>query len=299
MTYSKGSPILSTDYNGFVNIVNNVYGIGTGDHGYGQTSIAQVAVNIGNPVRSAQWTNLMHMITTCANHQGTSITGLPPDTVLAVGKPIVAHTNNPYAVQNYVTTIDTNRFNTSPASLAIATNVFSVTRAGSWSNTITAEVSAIWGGEDSARAFFNSGGQIRLHGAHPTGTLIDNKWNTILNGLGLVKFAVHATTSTGSPGAQNIGYFELTNVYQAIYNMAQPGAYNPNIIALIEAKRLNFAGLRGGNGNGVQFRITLSDTGPYVTTTVSTGTSFSFDNVRATTYLINMPTPTYATVDPF
>jgi hypothetical protein len=324
MTYIKGSLIDDADYNGFLTTVGNVYGVGTGDRGYGQTAIAQAAVASGVVVLASHWSNLTHMVTTCGRHQGTDTSALPPDTVLAKGQLVIAHSgfgnefltdlngadesygtssanNSQYNIPNYVTAIDNNRFLTSSTALAITTNAWTVTRSTTWSNSINCEVTATWASEDAARSYFNSGGQVRLHGAHPTGSTIDKKWNAVLTGLGLVKLAMHATSSTGTPGAQNLGYYELTNNYQTIYNMTPGSGYSSytNVTALIEAKRLNYAGVRGGNGNGVQFRITLSDTGPYVSTIVSAGTNFQFDNVRATTFLAGIPAPTYATVDAF
>ena len=47
MTYSSGGLIQATDYNTFISTgtpnINNIWGTGSGDSGWGQTSIATVA----------------------------------------------------------------------------------------------------------------------------------------------------------------------------------------------------------------------------------------------------------------
>jgi hypothetical protein len=117
---------------------------------------------------------------------------------------------------------------------------------------------------------------------------------------------VHHTTNTGSiNGSQNVGFYELTDSYQTIFTGSVAGGgpnfyyYYTGDTITISAKRLNHVGLNGGNGNGVQFRIVLADTGSYYATTTGSGTNFSFDNVKATTFLSGISSPTYATITGF
>lgn len=308
--YQKSSTILAADLNGFLSTTNNVYGVGNSDRGYGQTAIVQGAVSVGGPIFDSHWTHLRNMVVVCANHQGTSISTLPPSGAFADGQPIIAHeqaapSSNAYELANNVTAIDTNRLNVSGTSMTLTTGVWTVTRATSWVGSIIAEVSVTWADENHARYFFNSGGQIRMTGSEPTGTWEGNLWNAALTtGLGTLKFAAHATTNTGTiPGSAAIGYYELTDTYQIIFHDSATigGAFyttTGNQI-VIEAKRLNHLGVNGGNGNGVQFHILLEDTGIYATRTVPGGTSFSFDNLYATTFLSGIATGTYATITPF
>ena len=249
------------------------------------------------------------MINVCANQQGTNVSTLPPSSAFDVGEPIIAEeqaapSSRPYEMAANITAIDTNRLTASVSALSVTTNVWSITRATAWTGGITGVVSATFASENAARYYFNSGGQIRLHGSQPTGTPEDDKWNDhLVNGMGLVKFAAHATTNTGtSPGGTSIGYYGLTNSYQTIFTSTYSGGgsyyYSGNRI-IISAKRLNYVGLNGGNGNGVQFQIQLLDTAPYYSVTVDAGTNFKFDNVKATTYLSGIGSPTYVTVSGF
>ena len=61
MTYAAGNIIVATDYNGFVatsaNNINAIWGTGSGDKGWGQTNISQVAV--GGTVTATQWATLV------------------------------------------------------------------------------------------------------------------------------------------------------------------------------------------------------------------------------------------------
>ena len=161
MTFVAGQLIDDADYNTMLATVNNIYGIGSRDRGYGQTAINQAPVALNGSILSVNWTNLTHMIATCANHQGT-VTNLPPDSLLAAGQPVKAwswvtsefqpdkdttdkplgvSTAGAYSIPNYVTAIDANRFTLALTALSIATNVWTVTRSTTWSNNITAEVS--------------------------------------------------------------------------------------------------------------------------------------------------------------
>lgn len=310
MTYQIGGKILASDFDSLLHTVENIYGVGTSDRGYGQTAITQADVNSGDSILASEWNNLRSMLVIAANQQGTSITDLPPDGSFTIAQKIIAFehappSNNSYELTNYITSIDTNRLNTSMTALNTTTNVWIVTRASSWTGSLTAEISVSWTTEDDTRHFFNSGGKINMHGMQPTTTDLpqDIIWNdSLVNKLGIVKFSAHNTTNTGPvTGSNTIGYYELTDTYQTIYNalMETGGAgYSADNIT-ISAKRLNYAGVNGGNGNGVQFRIYLNDTGAYASATTAAGTSFSFDNVIASTFLSGIPSPSYTTVTPF
>lgn len=307
MSYEKGGIILAADLDGFLTTTNNVYGVGSSDRGYGQTAITQGSISAGSPILSTQWENLLSMIVVCANQQGTSTSTLPPSSVFDAGQPVIAEeqappSSRPYEMANNITAIDTNRLNVSDTSLSVTTNVWTVTRASTWTTSITAEVSVIWDSENSARYYFNSGGQIRLHGAQPGSSPADEHWNTTLtSGVGLVQFLVHSTTNTGSiSGGTSLGYFELTDSYQTIYYAnSGGGSYYDADNVTISAKRLNYVGLNGGNGNGVQFEIVLANSGSYYSGIIDSGTNFAFDNVIATTFLSGITSPVYTTITNF
>ena len=78
MTYSVGGLIQATDYNGFADTtaggnVNVMWGTGTGDAGYGQSTTLST-VSAGGTVTATQWADLVNRIQSIANHTGVSIT---------------------------------------------------------------------------------------------------------------------------------------------------------------------------------------------------------------------------------
>src|SRR6056300_1083972 len=87
MTYSAGNLIVDDDYNIFatgnaagsgdntVANINTVWGSGTGDKRYGQTTTVS-PVSAGATITATQWATLLTRMTSIANHQGTTITGI-------------------------------------------------------------------------------------------------------------------------------------------------------------------------------------------------------------------------------
>ena len=78
MTYTSGSQIVATDYNGFAantadGNVNDIYGTGSADKGYGQAGTI-ATVSAAATISATQWATLVNTISTIASHQGTSIT---------------------------------------------------------------------------------------------------------------------------------------------------------------------------------------------------------------------------------
>ena len=308
-----------SDYDSFLAVVNNVYGVGDGDYGYGQTAIVQAAIGSGAPVLASQWLNLRNMIATCGQQQGIDLTYLPAASQYAAGKLIVAFPQDAQAgfkadsndpdqtlgsnaglngitvLPNYVWAIDANRMRVASDALTVTTGVSTVTRGTSWTNSVTCEVYALWASEDEARYFFNSGGQLRINPSHPNsppGSAQNADCSIMLSNVGQVRFTAYGTTSTGTQGALPIGYYSLTDTYKIIYSDVSPDR-NDNIV--IEAKRVNYVGTHSGNGRGVQFSIALGDS---TGLTMTAGTAVSFDHAKATTYLSGISSPTYTTVTP-
>jgi hypothetical protein len=302
MIYQKGDQVTAAVLNSFLTTVNGVFGTGTGDAGYGQTSL-QGAVSVGGLINSAHWTNLRSMVVTAATHQGTAITTLPTTTVLQVGAVITAHeiaapSSNAYELSNYITAINTNRLTAASGAMSIITGS-TITRASAWATTITCTMDAIWASEDAARFFFNSGGQIRLNFSQPTGsgTAQDTDWNAILaTKLGEVRLGSYTTTNAGSTSMANgaLGFYGLTTSPQAIVTGTNVGggAYSSNDVS-VTAQVLNKVGVNGGNGNTVRFVVLLSDQHTGVTDSVSSGTAAAFSTFKATTYLTGIATPTF------
>ena len=86
MTYTAGSTIVASDYNGFANVtananVNDVWAVGSTDKGWGQTAnVGQVA--IAGTVTATQWANLVNTITAMGAQTNTTITSRTAPTLL-------------------------------------------------------------------------------------------------------------------------------------------------------------------------------------------------------------------------
>ena len=159
MTYTAGSLIEATDYNGFVSTngsnVNEVWSTGTGDRGYGQSAVATVSV--GGTVTATQWATLVNTIAAAANHQGTSITAR---TAPVVGNTIAILS----AVNTDITSLETNRLNAvaNGSQFTGWTGTSAKTAATSGATwTIVFRHDINFADANSARYFFNAGGRVK------------------------------------------------------------------------------------------------------------------------------------------
>lgn len=291
MTYTTGQSAAATDLNTFLETVRNVYGTGSGDRGYGQTNPALAAVAQGASITAQNWSNLRTAIATSANHQGTSIAALMSNP--EVGQTIAANE----ALAQIITAIDENRLTAAPSSMTLTNAAHVLTRSSPWSTSISAVVDVDFPSEDAARYFFNTGGELRLKMSHPNGTgRQDSDWRDVFDRIGVIKFAAQTSTTSGSAGSlAPLGYFDLTNTPITIFDGQNIGgsidsAYTANDVT-IAAVRRNYVGLRGGNGSGIRFTITLTDES--AGDSISAGTQVIYDLYKATQHVIGIATPTF------
>jgi hypothetical protein len=201
MTYSVGGLIQATDYNGFASTtaggnVNVIWGAGTTDAGYGQ-STTLATVSTGGTVTATQWASLVNRISSIASHTGTTITSRTAPVagnVIAVLSAVQTDLNNCY----------TNRGNAAASGTTIGTfsgttSKTSATGSGQSAWTITFTHTVTFASANAARYFFNAGGLIRLqYGKSSTGTDHDPDWNTLAGQCGSIFFSgrVNSTTNT-------------------------------------------------------------------------------------------------------
>jgi hypothetical protein len=312
MAYRKGDVIAAADLNGFLASVRDIYGVGTGNRGYGQTTVTQSNVVVGANVAASHWTNLRSMIAVCATHQGTSITNLPPSGSFAAGQTIFAHeqaapSSNTYDLDSYIAAIDTNRLTADAASMTLSTSSFTLTRSGAWSTAITGVFDVDFGSENAARYFFNSGGELRIRLVHPSGgTTKDADWRTLLsNAIGTMtlKAGSFSISGTASAAVSNVGFYSLGSSTPTTVLNGQnlgTGAYSMNDVT-VTAKVLNRANVNGGNGTGIRFTVVLDDAytnAEVAETGLLSGTALHVDVLRAT-YLSSIGMPTFTTVTSF
>lgn len=227
MTYSAGGLIQATDYNGFVSTtaganVNDLWGTGSGDKGWGQSALATVSA--AGTVTATQWASLVNTIASMGSQTNTTITARTAPTTGALISILSA-------VNTDLTNITTNRNNASASGSQFTgwsgTNAKTTTTNGPFTITITNTVT--FADANAARYFFNGGGRIKLdYSKTATGNLGDPEWNDLANTLcGDIYFtgaaasktiagtAYTGTTKIGGTGTPNTlstgtGFYSLT-----------------------------------------------------------------------------------------
>ena len=248
MTYSLGSVILDDDYNIFatgnaagtgdnsVANVNTVWGVGTGDKGYGQTTLPVLdAVSAGQTVTATQWSTMLARISSSASQQGSSIT--------AISSPVAGDTISAYAaLSTNITTIFNNRLNAAAVGSSI-TSGGSTDRTTSWTTSVTFTQTVTFASGDAARYFFNAGGRITQTWSRTGGSVSDQ--NTAITNLctacGTVNYTAGTGTQTiaggsytgtvktggsGSPTiSANTGYYDLTTANVQVFTQSASSYY--------------------------------------------------------------------------
>lgn len=231
MTYSTGGLIQASDYNGFVQDtvganINNVWGPGSGDSGWGQSNVANVAT--AATVTATQWATLNSTISTMGSQTGVSITSR---TSPVAGNLISVLAN----VNTDISNITTYRGNAAGVGTTSSTwtgntakTASTAAASGGWTITFTHVIT--FPSANQARYFFNAGGLIRLDmNKSSTGTDKDPEWNTFVGTVGSLYLSgrvnnanqtIAGTVYNGftrsggsgspSPFAQTTGWYSLT-----------------------------------------------------------------------------------------
>ena len=165
MAYTSGDTILDDHYNDFATSVNALWGVGTGDNGYGESTTV-ASVSAGATVTAAQWTTLLARINSMASHQGTSITAISNP---SAGGTISAFT----ALSTNITNIDSNVLSVAARQAVANTNRDNT---ATFTGTLTFTHKWAWGSANQARYFFNAGGRLSISGSQ-TGHGNDSKGN--------------------------------------------------------------------------------------------------------------------------
>ena len=318
MTYSSGGLIQATDYNGFVSTtaganINDVWGTGSGDKGWGQTALATTSA--ASTVTATQWASLVNTTTSAGSQTGTTLTARSAPTAgIVIG--VLA------AVNTDLTNITTNRGN------AVGLTAISSTWSGSTAKTTaTGSGGAAWTitfthtvtfpSADQARYFWNAGGLVVLDMSKTsTGTDNDPDWNTFAGTVGTLYMSgrvngasqlINAGTYTGwtrgggtgtpSPNLTTTGWYSLTagagaTTMWQLNNTTSP--YTGDYIRITAAKNAGATTL-----TFVTTWVSAGDANPGASTNISGGTDTAsgggFGTAPAVRCRFYAPSVTYLT----
>lgn len=238
MTYQVSGLIQASDYNGFIQLnpsnVNDVWSTGTGNKGYGQTIISQVAVD--QQILATTQADIVQKTTLSAAHQGTTI-GSWRDLTPGNGSTIYYEPN----LLANITAITNSRLNAVGQG---TTSTTTATNGTTWSNTLTFSYTVTFGSHNQARYFFNAGGQIAFNFSHPAGTSINTDFNQLCQNTGTV-YASSPTAGTatiignpfngvtkvggGDPAGElintNYGFYAFTPTLTEVFRQTASGGY--------------------------------------------------------------------------
>jgi hypothetical protein len=226
----QGTNILALDYNNIQSKIGQVLGVGAGNYGYNQTVLSgQVSVN--QKITAIQWQNLYNDLIAARTHQtNANETGnlIYPTTSTQIRE------SDRAAYQSYVNVIDANRLITPPSGQGTLETYASSSRSSAWNGTITHTVTLTFANANTARGFFNAGGNIQISASHTpdVSNLKNNSWQTMLTNMGTIRMTYSGTTNTGSgTGVTNtaIGFYQLTTSPQLIFRkVTEQPTYSPN-----------------------------------------------------------------------
>jgi hypothetical protein len=191
MTYSTGGLIQAADFNGFAGPtasggtsnanLNDFWGAGSGDKGWGQTAIGTVST--GGTVAATNWASLVNTLSSAGSQTGTSLTARTAPTV---GTTISILS----ALNTDLSAVNTNRgfaaaVGTTSSTWTGSTAKTTATGSGQDAWTITWAHTVTFPSADQARYFWNAGGRVQMNMSKTsTGTDADPDWNTFSGYVG-------------------------------------------------------------------------------------------------------------------
>jgi hypothetical protein len=301
MSYAQFGLIEATDFNTLVggnptstaNTLNATWATGSGQGGYGQTAVGNVAT--GQVVAATNWASLVNSTANAASHQGSSITSV----TAPVAGGLVTYLS---AVPTNLQTIWGSKGN---AATQGTTSSNTQTTTAAWTDYANFTFTCTFANGDAARYFFNAGGQLKLTCSHSNTTAgINAAMNTLATATGTVVLSgqnsgtrtiagtsfngVSKVGGSGSPTiSQNSGYFGLSTGNTTIFDQDSGTAPYTTTVQIQYLAKTN--GVQGSNGdNGSVVTVTclfdkISGNG-----TVGSGSSVTCTLVPPeTTYLAN------------
>jgi len=238
MTYSTGGLIQASDYNTFQTSLNTIWSTGSGDSGWGQTSISAVAIN--GTVTATNWATLVNNLSTTGAQTTTTLTSrTAPVTgnVVTVLANVSADISSCTTSRGFATSSGTTS-STWTGSIAKTTATGSSTVKPGVAWTITWTQTVTFPSAAQARYFWNAGGLVRLDmNKSSIGTDIDADWNTFVGTVGTLYMSgrVNSTAQTIA-GVSYTGFTRIGGTGTPGVNSTTSGWYAftpgaaPNII---------------------------------------------------------------------
>jgi len=265
MAYTTGGTIEASDFNDLVSNINDIFGVGFGDSGYGGNSINVPIVgdipdvSTKGGIDNQEWLDIRNAFDDCAEHQGTTLTdGLPTEIDIEDGD-IASYFPRLNSSQN-IFDITANKNNTSSDCIPGLTTITPNERNASWSSLISHEFTINFNSSDHARYFFNAGGSIRISASRTGGsaTLQNTSWDTIIDGNDFIFTGIHyfALTS-GALVELRPQITSSVGPYSAYGSGAYGGAYGVGNIWTLSARRDDAQGENGGNGSIIRINSTF------------------------------------------
>lgn len=263
MTYTSGSLIEATDYNGFISTnaanVNAIWSTGSGNTGWGESAVGTVSAS--STITATEWATLVNRLATMGSQTGVTITSRTA--------PVAGNT---VAILSNVGTDLTNLFNNRGNAAAVGTQYTAWTGTSGKTGTTAQGVNIVFthtvtfASANAARYFFNAGGLVKIQfGKSSTGALGDAEWNDLAGTLagavwisgrssganatiaGTLYSGTTVIGGTGTPAVPSgskygtTGWFQLTTVNQTVYQQyADTAPYTNNYIQ-VQAKTGNTA----------------------------------------------------------
>lgn len=247
MTYTSGSLIQATDYNGFVSTtaganLNDIWSTGSGDKGWGQTALSTVTAGTST-VTATQWASFVNTLSSAGSQTSTTLTArTAPTAGQTIG--ILANVNTD------LTSVTTNRGNaaasgTQYGTFTGTTSKTTATGSGGTTWTITFTHTVTFADANAARYFWNAGGLVRLqYGKSSTGTDTDPDWNTFAGQCGSIYISgrvngaaqtIAGTSYTGTTRVGGTGGTQTTLATTTGWYSLTPGAAATTLFRLTNA----------------------------------------------------------------
>ncbi len=261
MTYASGGLIQATDYNGFVASVNAIWGTGSSDSGYGQSTTLSTVTAASTTVTATQWSDLIARINSLRNHQTAGAPGS------GITQPSTGNTITYLStLSTQISTATSNKLLNAGDGNAAAggSGTTAVSNATGFTTSRTLEISYTFLSANQMRYFFNTGGffDYNVVGSALSGNTKSTDFDALCTAFGNTRIRAQSSEKQGGSGSLNLnntnaGFYDLTTSYTDIlrqYSTTAAGGYTSNFIT--SSAKLNAA---PGSSTVISLRIILTD----------------------------------------